>query len=82
MRTTVRLDDQLLAQAKQRAALTGRTLASVIEDALRESLSRQPPTTPPVELPTFAGRGLQPRVDLDDTNALLDLMDEPARDPS
>ena len=82
MRTTVRLDDQLLAQAKQRAAATGRTLASVIEDALRESLSRRPAATPPADLPTFGGRGVQPGVDLDDTSALLDLVDEPARDPS
>ena len=31
-------------------------------------------TAVPVALPTFAGQGLQPGVDLDDTAGLLDLM--------
>lgn len=36
MRPTIRLDDQLLKEAKQLAAQSGRSLTSVIEDALRE----------------------------------------------
>jgi len=40
MRTTVRLDDDLLRQTKTLAAQTGRTLTAVIEDALRETLAR------------------------------------------
>ncbi len=40
MRTTIRLDDHLLADAKRVAAETGRTLAEVIEEALREALAR------------------------------------------
>lgn len=83
MRTTVRLDDALLAEAKALAARSGRTLTKVIEDALREALSRRPAadttTKSAVRLPTDdgAGRagGLQPRVDLDDSAALLDLME-------
>ena len=77
MRTTIRLDDQLLAEAKQLAARTGKTLTSVIEDALREMLTRQQKATErrPVRLPTASGNGLQPGVDLDDSAALLDLMD-------
>jgi hypothetical protein len=82
VRTTVRIDDDLLVAAKQRAAATGRTLTAVIEDALRESLYRPDAMSPPAELPTFTGRGLQAGVDLDDTSALLDLMDEPQRAPS
>ena len=35
MRTTIRLDDQLFAELKKTAAHEGRTLAAVIEDALR-----------------------------------------------
>jgi metal-responsive CopG/Arc/MetJ family transcriptional regulator len=35
MRTTVRLDPHLLAEVKRVAASSGRTLTSVIEDALR-----------------------------------------------
>ncbi len=40
MRITIRLDDHLLAEAKQRAARSGLTLSAVIEQALRESFSR------------------------------------------
>jgi hypothetical protein len=80
MRTTIRLDDQLLADAKQLAARTGRTLTAVIQDALREALARAAAPRPrrPYKLPTFAGDGLQPGVDLDDSAALLDLMESDA----
>ena len=40
MRTTIRLDDQLLAEAKKYAAESGRTLTDVLADALRETLAR------------------------------------------
>ncbi len=41
MRTTVRLNERLVAEAKKRAAETGRTLTAVLEDALRASLARR-----------------------------------------
>jgi hypothetical protein len=76
MRTTINLDDALLAEAKQVAARTGRSLAAVVEDALRESLRRRHQTAgQAVELPTFGEGGVQPGVDLDDSAALLDLME-------
>jgi hypothetical protein len=83
MRTTVRLDDDLLRQAKALAARTGRTLTAVIEDGLREVLARDDrhQERPPVALPTFKGNGLQPGVDVDDTADLLDILDG-GRDPS
>lgn len=79
MRTTVRLDDPLLAQAKKLAAETGRTLTAVIEDALRAALARrnQPNRRSKLRLTTFDGKGLQPGVDLDDSAALLDRMEGP-----
>ena len=77
MRTTVKIDDRLLADAKSRAARSGRTLNAVIEDALRAALA-----TPGrgrrreiVELPTFRGSHLMRGVDLDDSAALLDRME-------
>ncbi len=78
MRTTIRLDEQLLTQAKEFAARTGRTLTAVIEDALRRALAdaKRAKKGPPARLPTFRGDGLEPGVDLDDTAALLGLMDE------
>lgn len=79
MRTTIRLDDALLAEAKAAAAARGTTLTAVIEDALRESLARRVETRrtrPRVELPTSGeGSRLMPGVDLDDSAALLDLME-------
>lgn len=77
MRTTIRIDDQLLAAAKARAATSGRTLNAVVEDALREALSRRMTNgaEPRVELPTFRGSRLLPGVDLDDSAALLEQME-------
>ena len=43
-RTTVRLPDDLLEQAKDCARLTGRSLTLLLEDAVRSELSRQPTT--------------------------------------
>jgi hypothetical protein len=77
MRTTVRLDDHLLAQAKKHAAETGKTLTSVLEQALRESLARRSSLkagAKPVRLKTVKGSGVRAGVDLDDSASLLDLM--------
>ncbi|MGH7332651.1 MAG: ribbon-helix-helix protein, CopG family [Candidatus Rokuibacteriota bacterium] len=76
MRTTVRLDDELLRRTKALAAQTGRTLTAVIEDALREALARQRGRRRQarVTLPKFKGSGLQPAIDLDDTAGLLEIM--------
>lgn len=79
MRTTVRLDDMLFRQAKKLAAETGRSLTAVIEDALREVVGRRSASSTRKEkiaLPTFKGRGLRPGVDLDNSAALLDAMEE------
>lgn len=77
MRTTIKIDDRLLAEAKARAATTGRTLNAVVEDALREALSRRGRDGGGrrVELPTFPGGRLVPGVDLDDSAALLEQME-------
>ena len=79
MRTTIRLDDDLLTRAKRAAVERGTTLTAVIEDALRRALAPEiAPRRKPVSLPTFRGDGLQPGVDLDDAASLLDVMDEPS----
>ncbi|MBE0408478.1 MAG: DUF2191 domain-containing protein [Anaerolineales bacterium] len=67
MRTTIRLDENLLKEAKLLAARRGTTLKSVIEDVMRESLARQHDAKQcePVQLTTFKGNGLLPGVDLD-----------------
>ena len=82
MRTTIRLNDQLLREAKRAAADSGRTLTALIEDALRENLARRKAEPPRewTDLPTFPGE-LLPGVDLDNSAALLDLMESPADPP-
>jgi plasmid stability protein len=62
-RTTVRIDDELLADAKAFAAKHGRSLNSVVEDALHQMLRRVRETgeRPRVDLPVSGGGGLQPR---------------------
>ena len=79
MRTTVRLPDDLMRQVKRYAAESERTITEVIEDALREALARKVRSqgkTKRFRLLTFRGTGTGPGVDLDDSAALLDLMEE------
>ncbi|MGH7165851.1 MAG: CopG family transcriptional regulator [Nitrospiraceae bacterium] len=80
MRTTINLPDELLVQVKKLAAASRTTVTALIEDALREVLGkrRRGRKREPVKLKTFGNQGLLPGVDLDDTDALLDLM-EPSR---
>ncbi|MQA87998.1 MAG: DUF2191 domain-containing protein [Streptosporangiales bacterium] len=64
--TTIRIDDELLAEAKAFAARQHRSLNSVVEDALRQILRRHEMAKerPRVELPVFSGEpGFQPWVD-------------------
>jgi hypothetical protein len=78
LRTTVRLKDALLEQAKREAARRGGTLTSLIEQGLRLVLveARAPRRKPRVKLPVCrAGGGMLPGVDLNDSSALLDRME-------
>ncbi|HZJ47600.1 MAG TPA: CopG family transcriptional regulator [Acidimicrobiia bacterium] len=77
MRTTIRMDDDLLAAVKAEAASSGQTLTAFIEEAAHRQLaSRRAATDAPTpDLPVFAGDGLLPGVDLDDSAALRDLME-------
>ena len=77
MRTTVTIDDQLLMEAKKMAVSSDSTLSALVETALREMLTRRPPNSEKnkINLITYRGKGLKHGVDLDDSAALLDLMD-------
>ena len=78
MRTTLRLDDRLLADVKKLAIDTGRTFTEVVEDALRVALAHriQHKRRRPTKLHTCGGKGLQPGVDLNSNAALADLMEQ------
>jgi glutamine synthetase adenylyltransferase len=77
MRTTINLPDELILRAKKAAVEADTTLTEIIANALRESLSRTRRKGPGKEFKVIAyGKGgVFPGVDLDDTSALLDLMD-------
>ena len=78
MRTTVRLDDSLLEQAKREAARRGTTLTALIERGLRLVLARPEKRTRRrrVKVPVCReGGGTLPGVDLDDSSALLDIIE-------
>ena len=78
MRTTIRIDDNLLTLAKKAALESKSTLTAIIEDALREKLFRKETKSDSkeVKIITFKGKGLLPGVDLDDSSSLLELMEE------
>lgn len=71
-RTTVRLDPELMRQAKRRAAEDGTTLTSLIEMCLRRALNSPPPARKRIRLPKSGSGGELPGVDITDNSALLD----------
>ncbi len=78
MRTTIRIDENLLTLAKKTALESKSTLTALIEDALREKLFRKEikSDSKEVKIVTFKGNGLLPGVDLDDSSSLLELMEK------
>lgn len=78
MRTTIRIDDNLLTLAKKAALDSKSTLTTLIEDALKEKLFRKETKLDlkEVKIVTFKGKGLLPGVDLDDSSSLLELMEK------
>ncbi|MDQ6656884.1 MAG: type II toxin-antitoxin system VapB family antitoxin [Actinomycetota bacterium] len=77
MRTTVSIDDELLAQARLIAAGTHRTIGSVLEDALRRLIhERSLDSQVPFELPRFSYQrpGLREGIDLLDREQLTELL--------
>ena len=78
MRTTIRMDDDLLEAVKTAAAGSGVTLTRFIEDAVRAQLAvhdRVENSSPP-DLPVFSGDGVYPGVDLDSNAGLLEVMED------
>jgi hypothetical protein len=80
MRTTVDLPDELLRQARTRAAEEGTTLTALLTEGLRLRLSDAPPgRRRQRKLPTsVVGGGLQPWIDPSSNASLLDAADDVA----
>jgi hypothetical protein len=78
MRTTVDLPDELLRQARQRAAEEGTTLTALLADGLRLRLGGSPnDRRRQRRLPVSrVGGGLQPWVDPASNASLLDAADD------
>lgn len=78
MRTTIDLPDELLTQARSRAADEGTTLTALLADGLRLRLERQATligTTRPLPLSRNDG-GMQPWIDPGSNASLLDAADD------
>ena len=78
MRTTVRLNDALLEQARREAAARGQTLTALIEQGLHLALAQSRPAARrrKIKLPVSDARGLRPGIDLSNNAAVLQLMEE------
>lgn len=79
MRTTIRLPDALLREAKARAAAEGTTLNAYIEDAVRLQVLRDEHASrcPVPVLPVAAEPGwVHPWIDFDSNAAVLEAMEQ------
>ena len=78
MRTTISIDENLLAAAKEQALLRRQTLSGLLEDALRAELGRHRVAERPT-VPIFTeGSGPRPGVDVSSNRAIHDALDEDA----
>ena len=77
-RTTFRIDEEILAEAKALAARQHRTLNSVMEEALRRMItsSREVESGPRVELTTYGHSGEKPLIDTSPAGLKTFLEDE------
>jgi len=73
MKTTLNIDDSVMAQLKREAIRQGRTMSDLVETALRTLFREQRRPTSLKPLPTFHSGGTL--VDLANRDALHDAMD-------
>jgi Ribbon-helix-helix protein, copG family len=77
MRTTIRIDDDLYRAVKERAASTRRTVAAVLEDAVRVGLDPPQRTSHArYEVRATGAGGLRPGIDLSSNSSVYDAVDE------
>lgn len=77
MKTTLDLNDALLARAKALAARQRTSLTRLIEEGLQLRLRAQRTPAKPVSLPVYRGKGgLAPGLDGTSNKAMLDAADQ------
>ena len=78
VQTTIQIDDALLAQAKKLAEEKGCDLSYLINETLRAKFVQNLPGSSPkiLKLTTVTGEGVYPGVDLDNSAALLAVMEQ------
>ena len=76
MKVTIRINEDLLKRAKDKAADQGRTLSSLIEEGLTLVLTEpEKKTRKRLELPVSKAKGgVQPEIDLNNSSDLEDVM--------
>ena len=77
IRTTIRLPEALMELAKRRAADEGRTLTSLIEDAVWDVVAKKPTQRGPRKMPRVSDATGEafPWIDITDGSALQELDD-------
>jgi Bacterial antitoxin of type II TA system, VapB len=77
VRTTVNIDDELLAIARQRAAERGWTISEIVDAALRRELADRPTSRVSPTIVVFTdGTGPAAGVDVASNTALLEALDD------
>ncbi len=77
MRTTIRISDDLYRDVKALAARSGRTVAAVLEDAVRRGLTTvEPRAADRYRVVSTGSGGLRPGVDLSSNAAVAEVLDE------
>ena len=81
MRTTIDIDDPILAEIKRLQVSQGKSLGRLVSDLLAQSLASSRGKAAAESGPGFQwlAKPMRARVDLADKQALLDAMDEPRR---
>jgi hypothetical protein len=76
-RTTLTLEDDVVAGLKDASRRTGRPLKAVVNDAIRAGLASQGSGSRPPFRVEARSMGLRPGIDLDDISGLLERLEGP-----
>lgn len=80
MRTTLTLDEDVAAKLKAEVRRSGRSLREIVNEALRDALTKRRPTVPPTRFTVTARNlgSLKPGLSLDSVADLFEQIEGPA----